>query len=260
MIAMYVAVNQYDWDLMVPYCVFAYNTSRHEQNKFSPYYLLFGRHATLPVDAMSRIDSVAYQSSGDYARSIIKNLRIAHELAKANQRDIASAYERKLLGGEPISFKPGDLVMMQFYARKFGSTKKLALMWRGPFEIVKSLGPVTYQIKVPGNSSLLYVTHVNRLKKYYPPTDPDRVDTVEEMKEREELLQEEEGSVDNEPQLFKWLINKKRLQLKRRSLIKSINQWKSRNRKFVWNLWKTKVSNLKWRKNLWIEFDRMERP
>ena len=130
MMAMYVGLDQKDWDVQIPYCVFAYNTSRHEQNEFSPYYLLFGRTPTLPVDTICRVDSATYQTSGEYAREIIKRMRISHRLAIRNQREIANAYREKSLAGPPIQFKKGELVMMQFFSKTFGLARKLALMWR----------------------------------------------------------------------------------------------------------------------------------
>ena len=38
------------WSSYLDTCVFAYNTSRHESSKFSPFELMFGRRATLPID------------------------------------------------------------------------------------------------------------------------------------------------------------------------------------------------------------------
>ena len=58
---------------------------------------------------------------------------------------------------------------------------------------MKQLGPVTYKIKVPGSDSPPYVAHVNRLKKYYPTTDPSRPTIEDSQKDREELLREELG-------------------------------------------------------------------
>ena len=38
------------WSSYLDTCVFAYNTSRHESSKFSPFELMFGCRATLPID------------------------------------------------------------------------------------------------------------------------------------------------------------------------------------------------------------------
>jgi hypothetical protein len=193
MLAMYVSIDQKDWDRYIPYCVFAYNTSRHEMNRFTPFFLLFGRQATLPVDVFCRVDNAPYLSMNEYAQDIIRKMRIAHSLARRNQREINNAIHTKALAKPPPQFRPGDLVMMHFFPRKAGLTPKLSLLWRGPFEVVEKLAPVTYRIRVPGiNSQLSYVTHVNRLKRFYQTTDVFRQkEQIAEMEEREQLIQEE---------------------------------------------------------------------
>ena len=38
------------WDEFLDTCTFAYNTSVHESALFSPFEVMFGRKATLPID------------------------------------------------------------------------------------------------------------------------------------------------------------------------------------------------------------------
>ena len=38
------------WSSFLDTCVFAYNTSRYESSKFTPFQLMFGRRTTLPID------------------------------------------------------------------------------------------------------------------------------------------------------------------------------------------------------------------
>ena len=194
MLAMYVGANQRDWDKFIPYCLFAYNTSRHELSHFSPYYLLFGREATLPIDAMCRIDSTSFQSVGEYARHIILQMRRAHRIAERNQREIANKYRVKSMERPPPVYNIGDKVMMQFYHEPFGLTKKLGLMWRGPYTVVKQMGPVTYKIEIPSQSgqSITYKTHVNRLKPFFERSDElHAADMEDDTQLRRELLEEE---------------------------------------------------------------------
>ena len=190
MLAMYVSMDQKDWDKYIRYCVFAYNTSRHELNQFTPYYLVFGREASLPINVASRVDSDIYLSSGEYAQQIIRRMRVAHNLASKNQRSVASEYKTKALAKPPPEFKAGDLVWLRFYSHKIGLSPKLEHMWRGPFEIVERTAPVTYVVSVPGRTrNLKYVTHVNRLKKFYPPKDGATMeDELPSEEERDRML------------------------------------------------------------------------
>ncbi|MCP3666420.1 MAG: transposase family protein, partial [Gammaproteobacteria bacterium] len=70
MLSFYVSPRHDDWDQCVPFVSFAYRSSVQASTKESPFYLLYGRDARLPIDA-------AYQSYrrwseigvADYARS-----------------------------------------------------------------------------------------------------------------------------------------------------------------------------------------------
>ena len=39
-----------EWDLFLETCVFAYNTSKHESSLHTPFELMFGRRAVIPID------------------------------------------------------------------------------------------------------------------------------------------------------------------------------------------------------------------
>ena len=50
MLSCYVKDNQRDWCAYLQFVTFAYNTSRQETTKQDPFYLTYGRQATLPID------------------------------------------------------------------------------------------------------------------------------------------------------------------------------------------------------------------
>ena len=57
MLVKFVSSKKEKWSLYLDTCAFAYNTSRHNSTKFTPFYLMFGRQAYLPVDADFQIQS-----------------------------------------------------------------------------------------------------------------------------------------------------------------------------------------------------------
>ena len=50
MLVKFVHSKKGSWSSFLDTCVFAYNTSRHSSTKFTPFELMFGRHAILPID------------------------------------------------------------------------------------------------------------------------------------------------------------------------------------------------------------------
>ena len=199
MLAMYVSMKQNDWDKFIPYALFAYNTSRHELNQSTPYYSLFGREATYPIDAMVRTDSDTFLSVGKYTRKVIRRMRRAHHIAERNQRVIANKYSIASMAKPPPSFQVNDLVLMRFYVPEKKGSRKFLNKWSGPYEIMERLAPVTYRIRLPegeGKRSLDIITNVNRLKRFYPREEKEE---TESLSTREHLLEREiERSTRNE--------------------------------------------------------------
>ena len=87
-----------DWADFVPKAVLTYNTSVHESTGFTPYRLMFGRKAILPLDALLRLETTPSQGSArtypDYVveqkqqleeteQIVRKNLKRAQKLQKA---------------------------------------------------------------------------------------------------------------------------------------------------------------------------------
>ncbi|KZS03119.1 Uncharacterized protein APZ42_034227 [Daphnia magna] len=56
MLSMYVSSDHKDWDESLPFVTFAYNTSRHESTGRTPFYLVYGREAVLPIDGALNAD------------------------------------------------------------------------------------------------------------------------------------------------------------------------------------------------------------
>ena len=48
-----------NWDMVLDGCIFAYNTSCHESALYTPFEIMFGRKATLPIDLkMEQVEAV----------------------------------------------------------------------------------------------------------------------------------------------------------------------------------------------------------
>ena len=69
-----------DWKTFVPSLTLAYNATMHESTGFSPFYLMFGRHPRLAIDAFLGIGlSEEHKSHQDYVDRLKDRLQYAYE-------------------------------------------------------------------------------------------------------------------------------------------------------------------------------------
>lgn len=71
-------------------------------------------------------------------------------------------------------YEVGDKVWIFTPSSKTGLSQKLMHNWHGPYEIVKKLSTVNYNVKLIGDEWKIQNVHVNRMKRF---TDPDDRET-----------------------------------------------------------------------------------
>ena len=167
-----------DWADFVPKAVLAYNTSVHESTGFTPYRLMFGREAILPVDALLRFETTPSQGSTrtypDYVveqkQQLEETEQIVRENLKRAQRSQKAYYDTKCHGQR---FRVGDRVWYRNRTRT--RRKKFLKPWCGPWKVVKALSDVTYRIeeerRKPGKRRQRKVVHFNYLKPCFSPPE-----------------------------------------------------------------------------------------
>lgn len=105
------ANNCDDWDRLLPYAMFAYNTSVHEATKFTPYEIIFGRVARTPSTFP---DERKLETYGSYLRELITRLHeIRNQVAKNQigaKMKSKKYYDRK---AKPLNAQVGDFVRVK---------------------------------------------------------------------------------------------------------------------------------------------------
>ncbi|RWS21691.1 integrase core domain protein-like protein, partial [Leptotrombidium deliense] len=55
MISMFVCPSLRNWDKILPFITYAYNTTKQESAKYTPFELVYARQARLPIDSLNPV-------------------------------------------------------------------------------------------------------------------------------------------------------------------------------------------------------------
>ena len=138
--------NPFHWEEHLrPLCM-AYNTSTNPTTGYSPFFLMFGRHARMPLDlAYGKSPSDVEQTATAFATALREQLNLAYTRVRTRmglmldrQKEI---YDRKI-HGKP--YKINGLVWLHSTVVPKGVGRKLHHPWTGPFRIVKRISESVY--------------------------------------------------------------------------------------------------------------------
>lgn len=109
MLAHYVQKDQTQWDEMLQYILFAYNSTTNSSTNESPFYLLYGCDPTYPFDIITDPNTATYDVDENFVTELKLRLKEAHKLAQ--QHSQAAAEKRKVYHSsktKPYKFAVGD--------------------------------------------------------------------------------------------------------------------------------------------------------
>ena len=162
--------QQNNWDSSLDAAMFSYNTSYHEGTKISPYELIFGRKPRLPSAFVEPRQGVTHR---EFLEDLINRLSYLKKNAKENLQKAKESskqyYDKRV---KPLILDPGEYVYVLHETIRTGS-KKLTDQYEGPFEVIRRINDVNYEIKRGRRNQIL---HINKLKRAYFPLQDDSDD------------------------------------------------------------------------------------
>ena len=117
-----------DWKRHIGAIVHAYNATRHTSTGHSPFYLMFGRQACLPVDLLFEDPENEGKSYGKYVSELRDRIKKAYKLASESARKSQVRQKKNYdIRARAAVLEAGDRVLVKILA--FEGRHKLANKW-----------------------------------------------------------------------------------------------------------------------------------
>jgi len=165
------------WHEVLSEALWAHRISRHGATKVTPFELVYGQEAMLPVEV--NLDAYRFAKQNDLSAVMYhdlmmdnidevtdKRMRALKEIEKDKAR-VARAYNKKV---KSKSFQIGDLVWQTILpiGTKSNQFGKWSPNWKGPFTVVKIMFGNSYMLETMKGECLTKEINGRYLKKYFP--------------------------------------------------------------------------------------------
>ena len=177
-----------DWDKLLPYVLFTYQEAPHESTGFSPFELLYGWEVRGPLDLLKEGWETKPVASGNVVSHVLLMRDWLERMVGVVQQNMRGAQarqkcwydrtarERTLQAGEKV------LVLLPTL------TSKLLAQWHGPYDVVKRVGKVTYQVDIADKKKRRRIFHINLLRKWNEPVSSNYFTEGDVEGEEEEVI------------------------------------------------------------------------
>jgi len=161
------------WDEVLPLIEFTYNNSFHASIDMAPYEALYGRKCRTPLCWYQ--DGEAVLVGPELLEQTTKKVRMVRDRMQASKSRQKAYADRSR---KPLKFVVGDHVFLRVtrttsVGRALRS-RKLSPKFLGPYQILRRIGPMAYEIALPPQLANLHpMFHVSQLRKYV--FDPSHV-------------------------------------------------------------------------------------
>ncbi|KAK3534251.1 hypothetical protein QTP86_008286 [Hemibagrus guttatus] len=161
----------WDWDLMVPYAVMAYQVTKHSSTGFTPNMMLFGREITEPIDLVAGMppNHTLTKKFPQYVVQMKERLELAHRVARdALGQSVERAKKHYDKRAARTHYKVGDAVwyLVKGTKRVKSKIRKFLPNYDGPYFILGHPDDLVYRIQRSPRAKVK-VFHHDKLKPYH---------------------------------------------------------------------------------------------
>lgn len=183
------------WDSLLPLIEFTYNNSYHASIEMAPYEALYGCKCQTPLCWYKDGENILVgpelvQQTTEKVKLIQERMKTSQNRHKsyADQQSRHKSYADQRR--RPFEFQEGGHVFLRVTPTtgvgRALKSKKLSPKFIGPFQILKHVGPVAYEIALSPNLANLHnVFHVSQLRKYI--ADSSHVITPDDIQLKDNL-------------------------------------------------------------------------
>ncbi|WCJ40055.1 RNase H family protein [Euphorbia peplus] len=152
--------------------LWAYRTAPKTGTNETPFSLVYGVEAVVPIEVDPPSDRVLYYAETQnelYLRHHLDNAEGRRERAykhmAAYKQRIASYHNKRV---KEVHLEKGDLVLKRADKNQSLEGKgKLGITWTGPFAISRKIGPATFQLQTMSGKEVPRTWHIKNLRKYH---------------------------------------------------------------------------------------------
>jgi len=159
--------HQKDWDLYLPMATYAINSASQTSTAQSPFFSMYRRHPSLPLDVTMPIlqgpNEESLRTDDALYNAVYQETAKRLKIEQARQKNLHDTNRKD------VTFALGEHVMIKSVQSTPGLSKKLSLPWHGPYEIVKQTSPTTYLARplfMGRRRKDTISAHVSRMKLY----------------------------------------------------------------------------------------------
>ena len=148
-----IITHEKSWDLVVPQALWAYRIAEKEGTKFSPYHLVYGKEALLPLDveipALQLLMKLDENPDLTYPNRLLDMQEAQSDRMKAVEHYTQAQEKNQWKVNKKFKDKEmnkGDLVMRYDSRLDFTFKTRFMTKWEGPYLVVQKLANGSYQL------------------------------------------------------------------------------------------------------------------